>query len=52
MLMERYGLSADAAFGLLVRSAQDSHRAVRDVAVRLTLTGEAPEPPPGLLPMP
>ena len=52
MLMERYGLTADAAFGLLVRAAQDTHRAVRDVAVRLTLTGEAPEPPPGLLPMP
>lgn len=51
MLMERYGLSADAAFGLLVRAAQDTHRAVRDVAVRLTLTGEAPEPP-GLLPLP
>jgi GAF domain-containing protein len=52
MLMERYGLSADAAFGLLVRAAQDTHRAVRDVATRLTLTGEAPEPPPGLLPLP
>lgn len=52
ILMERYGLSADAAFGLLVRAAQDTHRAVRDVAARLTLTGEAPEPPPGLLPMP
>lgn len=52
MLMERYGLSADAAFGLLVRAAQDTQRAVRDVAVRLTLTGEAPEPPPGSLPMP
>jgi GAF domain-containing protein len=52
MLMERYGLSADAAFGLLVRAAQDTHRAVRDVAVRLTVTGEAPEPPPGLLPLP
>jgi GAF domain-containing protein len=52
MLMERYGLSADAAFGLLVRAAQDTHRAVRDVAVRLTVTGEAPDPPPGLLPVP
>jgi GAF domain-containing protein len=52
MLMERYGLTADAAFGLLVRAAQDTHRAVRDVAARLTVTGEAPEPPPGLLPMP
>jgi GAF domain-containing protein len=52
MLMERYGLSADAAFGLLVRAARDTHRAVRDVAARLTVTGEAPEPPPGLLPVP
>jgi AmiR/NasT family two-component response regulator len=52
MLMERYGITADAAFGLLVRAAQDTGRAVRDVAVRLTVTGEAPDPPPGLLPMP
>lgn len=52
MLMERYGLSSDAAFGVLVRAAQETQRALRDVAVRLILTGEAPEPPPGLLPLP
>ena len=52
MLMERYGISADLAFGILVRAAQDSSRGVRDVAARLIVTGEAPDPPPGLLPMP
>ncbi len=42
VLMERYRITADAAFGILVRASQDTHRKVRDVAALVTETGEAP----------
>jgi hypothetical protein len=42
VLMERYRITADTAFGILVRASQDVHRKVRDVAALVTETGEAP----------
>ncbi len=42
ILMERYKLSADAAFALLVKGSQTSHRKLRDVAEELTRTGVDP----------
>ncbi|PRY50005.1 ANTAR domain-containing protein [Geodermatophilus tzadiensis] len=45
VLMERYRITADAAFGILVRASQDTHRKVRDVAALVTETGEAPAGP-------
>jgi ANTAR domain-containing protein len=42
VLMERYRITSDAAFGILVRASQDTHRKVRDVAALVTETGEAP----------
>jgi hypothetical protein len=42
--MERYRITADTAFGILVRASQDAHRKVRDVAALVTETGEAPRP--------
>ncbi|MBM7808819.1 hypothetical protein JOD57_004656 [Geodermatophilus bullaregiensis] len=48
VLMERYRITADAAFGILVRASQDTHRKVRDVAALVTETGETPaHPEPG-----
>lgn len=44
VLMERYRITADTAFGILVRASQDAHRKVRDVAALVTETGEAPRP--------
>jgi len=40
MLMERYRLSADAAFQLLARASMNGNRKVRDVADHLVRTGE------------
>ncbi|WP_369258655.1 GAF and ANTAR domain-containing protein [Geodermatophilus amargosae] len=52
VLMERYRITADAAFGILVRASQDARRKVRDIAALVTETGEAPPPdgPPEELP--
>ncbi len=47
VLMERYRITADTAFGILVRASQDTHRKVRDVASLVTETGEAPGPAAG-----
>ncbi|MGY1698390.1 ANTAR domain-containing protein [Geodermatophilus sp. SYSU D00766] len=44
VLMERYRITADTAFGILVRASQDTHRKVRDVAALVTETGETPRP--------
>ncbi len=46
VLMERYRITADTAFGILVRASQDTHRKVREVAGMITETGEAPHPAP------
>ena len=43
VLMERYRITADTAFGILVRASQDTHRKVREVAALVTETGIAPE---------
>jgi hypothetical protein len=42
--MERYRITADAAFGILARASQDTHRRLRDVAASVTETGETPQP--------
>ncbi|GAB3322169.1 hypothetical protein GCM10027451_44590 [Geodermatophilus aquaeductus] len=49
VLMERYRITADAAFGILVRASHDAGRKVRDVAALVTETGETPpaHPPDG-----
>jgi AmiR/NasT family two-component response regulator len=47
ILMERYGLDADAAFDTLVRLSQHTNRKLRDVSVELVETGALPEDPTG-----
>jgi AmiR/NasT family two-component response regulator len=42
VLMERYRITADAAFGILAQASQDAHRKLRDVAQQVTETGETP----------
>ncbi|MGY1688394.1 ANTAR domain-containing protein [Geodermatophilus sp. SYSU D00867] len=42
VLVERHRITADTAFGVLVRASQDTGREVRDVARLVTETGEAP----------
>ena len=51
ILMERFRLSADEAFELLVAASQQAHVKLRTVAERLTLTGEITlaDPPGGTL---
>ena len=46
ILMERYKVTRDEAFGLLAVSSQRTNRKLRDVAVQLLETGEVPLPPP------
>jgi hypothetical protein len=46
ILMERYKVSRDEAFGLLAVSSQRTNRKLRDVALHLVETGEVPLPPP------
>jgi hypothetical protein len=46
VLMERYRITADAAFGILVRASHDTRRKVRDIAALVTETGETPLPDP------
>jgi GAF domain-containing protein len=40
ILMERFRVSADEAFGLLIASSQHTHRKLREVADQLAVTGE------------
>jgi GAF domain-containing protein len=42
LLMERYGLSADQAFDLLVRTSQNSNTKVRQIAAEVVATRELP----------
>jgi GAF domain-containing protein len=42
ILMERHKLSADAAFGLMVKASQDSNRKLRDIAEMVSSTGDDP----------
>jgi hypothetical protein len=42
IVMERYGLSADKAFRVLLRLSQDQNVKLYELACRLTLTGDAP----------
>jgi ANTAR domain/GAF domain len=46
ILMERYKVSREEAFGLLAVSSQRTNRKLRDVAVQIVETGEMPVPPP------
>lgn len=46
ILMERYKLPRDEAFGLLAVVSQQTNRKLRDIAVHLVETGEVPLPPP------
>jgi hypothetical protein len=46
ILMERYKVTREEAFGLLAVSSQRTNRKLRDVAVQLLETGEVPLPPP------
>jgi len=42
IVMERYGLSADKAFRVLLRLSQDQNVKLYELACRLTLTGDVP----------
>lgn len=42
ILMERFKITADMAFRLLVLASQDTNRKLRDIADELTATGELP----------
>jgi hypothetical protein len=46
ILMERYKVNRDEAFGLLAVTSQRTNRKLRDVALHLVETGEVPLPPP------
>jgi hypothetical protein len=46
ILMERYKVTRDEAFGLLAVVSQRSNRKLRDIALHLVETGEVPLPPP------
>lgn len=46
ILMERYKIPRDEAFGLLATVSQRTNRKLRDVALHLVETGEVPLPPP------
>jgi len=46
ILMERYKLTRDEAFGLLAVVSQRSNRKLRDIPLHLVETGEVPLPPP------
>lgn len=47
IVMERYKLTADQAFGVLTRASQETNRKVVDIATELTHTGAVPPPPRG-----
>jgi AmiR/NasT family two-component response regulator len=42
ILMERFRITSDMAFRLLVRASQDTNRKLRDIADELTSTGQLP----------
>jgi GAF domain-containing protein len=44
ILMERFRITADMAFRLLVMASQDTNRKLRDIADELTSTGQLPGP--------
>lgn len=46
ILIERYKVTRDEAFGLLAVASQRSNRKLRDIALLLVETGEVPLPPP------
>jgi AmiR/NasT family two-component response regulator len=46
ILMERYKIDRNEAFGLLSVVSQRTNRKLRDVALHLVDTGEVPLPPP------
>jgi AmiR/NasT family two-component response regulator len=52
ILIERYKLTADQAFRLLVDASMHTNRKVRDVAENLVLTGELTDAPPTRRPPP
>jgi AmiR/NasT family two-component response regulator len=45
ILMERYQLTADQAFGVLSRVSQETNRKLTDIAAELTATGAVPTAP-------
>ncbi len=45
VLMQRHGLSSEAAFGFLRRNSQNANIKLRDVAAKFLATGELPQPP-------
>jgi hypothetical protein len=45
VLMERYKLTADEAFNLLVQASMATNRKFRDIAAHLVSTGELVQPP-------
>jgi transcriptional regulator with GAF, ATPase, and Fis domain len=45
VLMQRYGLTSEAAFSFLRRNSQNANTKLRDVAARFLETGELPQPP-------
>lgn len=50
ILMERYAISADAAFSVLRRLSQNTNRKLRSIAQELVETGELPGDPTADLP--
>jgi AmiR/NasT family two-component response regulator len=42
ILMERFKITDDLAFRLLVRASQDTNRKLRDIAEEVTTTGQLP----------
>lgn len=46
ILMERYKITREEAFGLLSTVSQRTNRKLRDVALQMVETGEVPLPPP------
>ena len=47
ILMERFKVSGDRAFGLLVQASQASNRRLSDIAENLVDSGELPGPAAG-----
>lgn len=47
ILMERYAITDDQAFELLIAASQNTNRKLRDIAADLAATGELPDPHEG-----
>ena len=47
ILMERFKVTADEAFGLLVHASQHRNIRVAELSAELAATGEWPDPAPG-----